>query len=173
MDHQAFAQLLGNYGEFVGAIAVVFTLGYLAVQIRQTNKIQKALTRQNYTDAAQRRIELVFKYPDIRKGTLKLIQGDELQDDELLLMRSAARYRLRGYENDFYQYRNGLLDEDEFVAVRREIGLTFHSGLLPKEDWEANKATMTPQFTAEVDRIIAEFDNSEENWPFTQGLDKT
>ena len=26
MDHQAFAQLLGNYGEFVGAIAVVATL---------------------------------------------------------------------------------------------------------------------------------------------------
>jgi len=27
MDHKSFAQLLGNYGEFVGAIAVVVTLG--------------------------------------------------------------------------------------------------------------------------------------------------
>jgi hypothetical protein len=36
MDHQAFAQLLGNYGEFVGAIAVVATLAYLAVQVRQS-----------------------------------------------------------------------------------------------------------------------------------------
>lgn len=35
MDHQAFAQLLGNYGEFVGAIAVVATLVYLAIQVRQ------------------------------------------------------------------------------------------------------------------------------------------
>ena len=35
MDHETFAQLLGNYGEFVGAIAVVVTLGYLAMQIRQ------------------------------------------------------------------------------------------------------------------------------------------
>jgi len=35
MDHQAFAQMLGNYGEFVGAFAVVATLGYLAVQTRQ------------------------------------------------------------------------------------------------------------------------------------------
>jgi hypothetical protein len=34
MDHQALAQLLGNYGELVGAIGVVITLGYLAVQIR-------------------------------------------------------------------------------------------------------------------------------------------
>jgi len=172
MEHQAFAQLLGNYGEFVGAIGVVVTLGYLAIQIRQTNKIQKTLTRQNYTDAAQRRIELLFKYPEIRKGTLKLIQGGELQDDELLLMRSAARYRLRGYENDFYQYLNDQLDEDEFIAIRREIGLGFNSGIIQKEDWSANKGTMTPQFAAEVDRIVAQFEDSEESWAFTQDLAK-
>ena len=28
------AQLLGNFGEFVGAIAVVLALGYLAIQVR-------------------------------------------------------------------------------------------------------------------------------------------
>ena len=46
MDHQAFAQLLGNYGEFVGAIAVVVTLAYLAVQIRQSTKATKSQTAQ-------------------------------------------------------------------------------------------------------------------------------
>ena len=35
MDHLTFAQLLGNYGEFLGAIAVVVSLFYLAMQIRQ------------------------------------------------------------------------------------------------------------------------------------------
>jgi hypothetical protein len=115
----------------------------------------------------------VFKYPEIRSGTLKLIQGSELQDDELLLMRSAARYRLRGYENDFYQFTNGLLDEDEFVAIRREIGLAFNSGVLQKEDWAVNRATMTPQFAVEVDGIIAQFEDSEESWAFTQGLAET
>ena len=38
MDHLTFAQLLGNYGEFVGAIAVFATLGYLALQIRQNTR---------------------------------------------------------------------------------------------------------------------------------------
>ena len=45
MDHQGFAQLLGNYGEFVGAIAVVATLGYLAVQIRQNTSAMQASPR--------------------------------------------------------------------------------------------------------------------------------
>jgi hypothetical protein len=39
MDHLTFAQLLGNYGEFVGAIAVVATLGYLATQVRHSTNM--------------------------------------------------------------------------------------------------------------------------------------
>ena len=35
MDHQSFAELLGNYGEFVGAIGVVASLVYLGIQIKQ------------------------------------------------------------------------------------------------------------------------------------------
>lgn len=34
MDHQALAQLLGNYGEFIGSVAVVGTLIYLSIQTR-------------------------------------------------------------------------------------------------------------------------------------------
>ena len=44
MDHQTFAQLLGNYGEFVGAIAVVATLMFLTLQIRQNTR-SATLTR--------------------------------------------------------------------------------------------------------------------------------
>ena len=45
MDHLTFAQLLGNYGEFVGAIAVVVTLGYLAVQVRHSREATEANTK--------------------------------------------------------------------------------------------------------------------------------
>ncbi len=47
MDHQAFAQLLGNYGEFIGAFAVVSTLAYLALQIRQNTNASKASGYRN------------------------------------------------------------------------------------------------------------------------------
>ena len=39
MDHQAFAQLLGNYGEFIGSVAVLGTLIYLAIQIRHSKEL--------------------------------------------------------------------------------------------------------------------------------------
>ncbi len=36
MDLMETAQLLGNFGEFVGSIAVVVTLAYLAIQVRHS-----------------------------------------------------------------------------------------------------------------------------------------
>ena len=44
MDHQAFAQMLGNFGEFVAAIAVVVTLFYLALHIRHSTQTTRAST---------------------------------------------------------------------------------------------------------------------------------
>ncbi len=45
MDLISTAQLLGNFGEFVGAIAVVGTLFYLAVQVRNGKEATEANTR--------------------------------------------------------------------------------------------------------------------------------
>lgn len=41
MDLMNVAQLLGDFGEFVGAIAVVATLIYLALQIRQKHPFDR------------------------------------------------------------------------------------------------------------------------------------
>lgn len=46
MDLMSVAHLLGNFGEFVGSIAVVVTLGYLAVQVRH-NAQSAAVSRGN------------------------------------------------------------------------------------------------------------------------------
>ena len=78
MDHPTFAQLLGNYGEFVGAIAVVATLAYLAVQIRQSNKLENAesirTTTQNYVNAI-----LQVDAPVFRKA---MVDFDGLSGDD-------------------------------------------------------------------------------------------
>ena len=52
MDHLTFAELLGNYGEFVGSIAVVATLLYLAVQVRYTKRELKRSISQERAAAS-------------------------------------------------------------------------------------------------------------------------
>jgi len=47
---------LGALGEFVGAIILVVTLIYLAIQLRQNTKIHASLIRQQFYDATQRQM---------------------------------------------------------------------------------------------------------------------
>ena len=52
MDFISVSQLLGNLGEFVGAVAVVVTLALLVLQVRQSN----VLGRRGEQNAAQSQI---------------------------------------------------------------------------------------------------------------------
>ena len=48
MSNLEFSELLGNYGEFVGAIAIVVTLVYLAIQLRQNTASVRANAYQSW-----------------------------------------------------------------------------------------------------------------------------
>lgn len=52
MSQIELSELLGNYGEFVGAIAIVITLVYLAVQLRQNTLMMRASIRQARSDSS-------------------------------------------------------------------------------------------------------------------------
>ena len=62
MDHQAIAQLLGNYGKFIGAIAVVLTLAYLASQLEQNTKALRSTTYQAYNESSLSRADSMMEH---------------------------------------------------------------------------------------------------------------
>jgi hypothetical protein len=86
MDHQAFAQLLGNYGEFIGAIAVVGTLLYLAVQVRQSREALRANTRALDDAQKQARVNALREIAFNWNGVMRDVMGT----------RDAAEIFLRG-----------------------------------------------------------------------------
>ena len=65
MDHQAFAQLLGNYGEFVGSIAVLATLIYLAFQIRQNNNLASGSAQRELMTGFQDNLDRARSAPKL------------------------------------------------------------------------------------------------------------
>ena len=52
MSALEFSQILGNYGEFVGAIAIVITLIFLTIQVQQSTRMMRASIRQARSDNA-------------------------------------------------------------------------------------------------------------------------
>ena len=78
-------QDLGNLGELVGAIAMVATLAYLAVQIRQnTRALGHAAVRGVLEDVKFLREQLIQNAALYRKG---LLEPDNLDDVERLQFR--------------------------------------------------------------------------------------
>ncbi len=65
MDHQTFAELLGNYGEFIGSIAVLATLFYLALQIRQYKQSLRTSTAQANYQEVNRLNTMLASDPDL------------------------------------------------------------------------------------------------------------
>ena len=120
MDHQAFAQLLGNYGEFIGAIAVVVTLIYLALQIRQNttsiNDSRKLALAQTYNQRAVTNYEV---WVAIGNGPLGAILGKVVESGNLDSLSEEDRLRLRAYcfgnknwfDNLHFQHAQGYYPE--------------------------------------------------------------
>jgi hypothetical protein len=152
MDHQAFAQLLGNYGEFVGAIAVVGTLVYLAVQIRQSKDALDANTRsldenRNLTKAdtirqlTQRWDDITYRVSESREAASIFVRGNSsLGDldavDQLIYTTQLAPF-LTHHLTAIQLSEAGFLDQQFVEFIDETVGdmLRRHPGA--RTWWEA------------------------------------
>ena len=161
---------LGALGEFLGSIAVLATLVYLAMQIRQntrtmdeSKKLALAQTYQMRSDALQMMLvhaadsdhigPIITKlttagYPDVTSSL------DQLSKEELGRFRQWQIAQQTHWDNMFFQYQQGFIDEEYYRdSFRVRVGR-----LAPI--WNAlNIAGARCTFVAEIESILAE-DNS-------------
>ena len=128
--------ILGNIGEFVGAIAVVITLIYLAAQIRLARESTEANTRQmeemrklhlveNYLRRSER-VEAGYKDGALSNEMSRLIflvykDPDALTDEERFRMREWMHAQMHRLDAQHYQYLNGLLEEEAYMNLRKTL----------------------------------------------------
>lgn len=135
MDFMATAQLLGNFGEFVGAIAVVVTVAYLATQVRHSKDAteantlaNKALSNAQSQESMVATNELVAADPELAKLMSRVTEGaelDEFSDDERFRIILILRSITQRFESLFFRYQAGMLEEHVWVTRR-----TWLSGFL-------------------------------------------
>ena len=160
MDLMDVAQLLGNFGEFFGAIAVVATLGYLAVQVRQNTRSVRAATYQAFSESYGDFRTLLVK--DERLGALfgkGLRSRSELSTSERFQFDSLMMNFTRVAEVNFYHEIKGLVDEpfyrgwrDEAVEIWRMPGA--------QEWWSENSRFLNADFRAVWQRLITTSDRT-------------
>ena len=105
-------QQLAQLGEFLGGVCVLFTLIYLAIQLRgNTRAVQSAAAQQTHETLIQGYFEIA-RNPDLnrifRTGTIDYTSIDENEAGQFFAFWSGIMYVA---QNWIYQRDSGALDE--------------------------------------------------------------
>jgi hypothetical protein len=158
-------QDLGGIGEFIGGIAVVISLVYLAVQIRQNTKSVRASTYQAILDSSRSDTELLLVHPHLeRVYRVGRRNPEKLNDDERPLFRMLVAQLLLSSESLFLQHQQGAIDSDYWQRRQQTLrGLLSQPGV---RQWWAARGTpreyYDPGFRELVDSILGEVADREE-----------
>jgi hypothetical protein len=119
-------QDLGSLGELISAVAVVVSLLYLAVQIRQNTRSVRSSTFQSAVRDTTEIIDPMIHYPELNR-----IWYDGVHDFDSLSTEDRRRFAaymtstLRRLENLVYQTNEGTLAPESWEGVRANFKNTF------------------------------------------------
>ena len=101
----------GALGELVGGFAVIATLIYLAVQIRQNTAMITAQTVQASVDATQRILLYRVEHPELRALLRKARANEEdLSPDEYESLASYLHAAFMNFQARLHHHASGLFD---------------------------------------------------------------
>lgn len=147
-------ETLGNLGDFVGGIAVVVTLVYVALQIRQNTRATRAATFLGLTNAWQDAL-IASASPEAAELRVRAAADpDSLSESEYVRLFLSARVLFRRFENDFFQYRSGTFDPGGWEGYRRSLVVDVLSSKSMRAFWAQQRSTFAPEFVSYVDEEL-------------------
>ena len=143
-------------GEFIGALAVLVSLVYIALQIRTNTKAVRASTFQSVTSGWQNQIQFLSD-PSLSSLIDRSVSEPEAlgpSDLSRLFLITRANFRL--CENDYYQLRSGTFDVDAWTGYKNSIVQEMLGGPAFRAMWALHRdvfSTAIPRFLATPDPI--------------------
>ncbi len=114
--------------EIIGALAVVVTLVYLAVQVRHSKEALDANTKairgqaiSDVTRNVQEHMHMVVQGQDMATALQKLASEDSLDPHNALLIDFFLTAVFVARQNEYFQWKQGLLDESVFRSLHHII----------------------------------------------------
>ncbi len=111
----------------IASIAVVLTVVYLAFQIRQSTRATYSQTYQFATQALGEMAAIVGNSKETaRIFTVGMAMPEKLDENEFNQFAYLGISLFRRYENVFFQYQSGMIDEDFWIGHRDNLLWFFH-----------------------------------------------
>src|SRR5215468_7039668 len=145
---------LASLGSFVNGLAVLISLIYLALQVRQTKRNQQIAIRHS---RASRIVELhlALADPGVAGAWLHGSGGpQEITQTELSQFTNLCRALFFHFEDSFYQREEGLLNDDAFETVVAGARLLARS-LGVRAAWRIARPNFGGRFLDFMDGVFA------------------
>lgn len=152
---------LAQIAEIVSAIAVVVTLIYLAIQVRHGKESLDANTRairgqviSDVTKNVQDHVSMIIQGHDVAETIKKMGADEELSPDESLVLDMALTAVFVARQNEYFQWRQGLLDESVFQSLHH-ITLTILNTKAGQHWWQnEGKNLVAPEFVQFTNSLL-------------------
>jgi hypothetical protein len=146
---------LASIGSFVSGLAVLISLVYLNLQIRQSARNQRSLFLQGQ---AQRSMDFSIRMADPAYAPVwdKTLDCEgELTLTEYRQVRNLVIALARMTEEAYFQYREGLISQAVFEGIAGSLRPMFYFPR-PRVFWRTTKIMFDPGFARIVDKMVEE-----------------
>ena len=152
---------LGAVGELVGGVAVIATLVYLAIQLKQTNRIARAQVRQ---ESARMSTELLVTLDQTDLDLLAKVSRDVKSVSEAELRYAGSKFLgiANYYETLFYAREQGDVDDDLWRSRLQRMANFF--GPAKESLWPIWKDTLGTRFQEFVEETVFKISPSQSTW---------
>ena len=117
----------GSIGEIIGALGVMISLVYLAIQIRKNTEAERTSTYQAVVSDFGALNNTMASSPELSHLFVQAMENyHQLSSNEKARISQLFFQCFRYFENMFYQHRKGYLDEEVWTGWKR-LMLTYYS----------------------------------------------
>ena len=151
---------LASLGSFVSGIAVLVSLVYLAIQIRQTERNQRTLLQQ---ETSSRNVEAIkhWSEPTVAAAMLKVVSGDtELTAAEIYALQIQLRITLTSAQDAYMLHNLSMIGEIQIGSGVRSAQNLLRFPVL-RAIWNTARPTYSPEFVNWLDGHIQDIPLSE------------
>ena len=150
--------------EGIGIIAIVSSLALVAVELKQNTEMMRSQTRATVTEhqltylqemSDPGKLDLVLKY---FTGEASFPPPEPTLDAAIFYSLTIMLFRT--WENEYYQYQQGLFEEEEFLP-RINTWSSNLSNQATREIWQSfDNGSYAPGFADILDSIILEIEGN-------------
>jgi hypothetical protein len=163
-------EAIGAIGEIIGAVAVVVTLAYLAVQIRNSTRIARSATRQAIAETAMTHGTNLVADKDLMAALLKDLKGEDVDEVNWTRLMAHNYITMRHYENIYYQQLAGMIEPDEWRGFRENLQAVLEWRSM-RLFWKNEGHYYSDAFREEVSAIQSELSENETSSSHSYVLD--